>query len=170
MVCSTLDHVPAGATVVVDANVFIYHFTGISRQCRSFLERCESRTVRGLTSAITVAEVTHRLMVIEARRRGLVTGSGLVRKLRERPHIVSKLHVYAEQVELIPLLGIEIVPVGLPTLLDAMTLQRRFGLLTNDALLCATAAEQGLDFVASADTEFARVAGLTMFAPSDVEA
>ena len=35
--CMKLEDLPAGARVFVDANILIYHFSGISLECRAFL-------------------------------------------------------------------------------------------------------------------------------------
>jgi len=40
-----LEDVLDGQRIFIDANILIYHFSGISAECRSFLERCESRQV-----------------------------------------------------------------------------------------------------------------------------
>jgi predicted nucleic acid-binding protein len=37
-----LEELPDGGQIFVDANVLIYHFSGISSECRAFLARCES--------------------------------------------------------------------------------------------------------------------------------
>jgi len=57
---------PAGQTVFIDANIFIYHFTGLSQECSSFLERCERGELWGVTAVHIILEVLHRLMMIEA--------------------------------------------------------------------------------------------------------
>ena len=165
---STLEAVPAGMRVTVDATVFIYHFTATSPSCRNFLARCETGDVRGVTSTVIIAEISHRLMMLEARARGLITGGGVAKKLRERPEIVSQLRTYAEQVEKIPLMGIDISPLDLPTLQRALFYQRQYGLLTNDSLLCATAERHNAMSIASADRDFGRVAELTLYAPADL--
>jgi len=51
----TLDAIEEGAAVFIDANVFIYHFVGASPQCTAFLASCESRELRGATSALVLA-------------------------------------------------------------------------------------------------------------------
>jgi predicted nucleic acid-binding protein len=60
-ICMTLEDLPDGARVFVDANILIYHFSGISSDCRTFLERCEARQVESLTGTHIVLEVAHRV-------------------------------------------------------------------------------------------------------------
>lgn len=167
--CLTLDKVPAGAQIFVDSTIFIYHFTGASADCRKFLERCERGEVKGLTSVLVLAEVTHRLMTIEAVARRLVSAGNVVRKLREKPDVVRKLHVYQQQVECIPLMGIDVLSVDLKTLIRSAESRRTHGLLTNDALIATAARDLGPPHLASADPDFGRVLGLNLFRPSDID-
>ena len=162
-----LDDVAAGQSIFVDSAIFVYHFTAASPQCRRFLERCETLAFEAITSAGVLAEVTHRLMAIEAVSRRLVTPGNVARKLAESPEVVRKLSSYHRCVESIPLMGIRVVGLGLSDLLGAHELRVRHGLLTNDSLVAATALEL-TPSLASADAAFERVAGLTVFAPNDV--
>ena len=61
-----------GQTIFIDANIFIYHFTGLSQECSSFLERCERGDLWGITGVHILLEVLHRLMMIEAVTKKLV--------------------------------------------------------------------------------------------------
>jgi predicted nucleic acid-binding protein len=164
----TLDRVPGGTRVFVDSTVFVYHFTGASAQCRQFLERSERRELRALTSALVVAEVTHRLMMSEALSLGLVTAGNLARKLRERPELVRQLSLYREQVEKIPMMGVDILRVDLGVLLRAAELRSAYGLMTNDSIVAAGALAAGVDQIASADRDFAALAELRLYAPTDL--
>ncbi|MBI3962637.1 MAG: PIN domain-containing protein [Deinococcus sp.] len=163
-----LDQIPSGSTLFVDSSIFIYHFTGASADCRSFLERCERGNVRGVTSVIVLAEVAHRLMMIEALARGLVPPGNLARKLREKPKIVRQLHLYQEQVEQIPLMGFQVLSLELGSLIRSAELRRRYGLLTHDALVATAALEAGLTAIASADQDFERLPDVRLFCPADL--
>jgi predicted nucleic acid-binding protein len=61
----TLDDIEEGAGVFVDANVFVYHFVGASSECTALLRRCETGEVQASTSALVLAKVCQRLMMIE---------------------------------------------------------------------------------------------------------
>ena len=108
----TLAEIDDGAGVFVDANVFIYHFLGASSDCTALLRRCESGELQGSTSALVLAEVCHRLMMIEAVERRLVTPGNVARKLARRPDVVRQLAVHDASVQAIPAMGIEIVGVN----------------------------------------------------------
>lgn len=152
----------------MDATIFVYHFTGVSKNCRAFLERCEQDDLKGITSVTVLAEATHRLMMIEAVSKGLVSPGNVAQKLRRNPKIIRKLQVYQEQIEKIPLMGIQVEPLDLKLILSAMDLRRQYGLMTNDSLIAATALARNIHLLASADPDFAAVEGLVVHRPSDI--
>jgi predicted nucleic acid-binding protein len=165
---STLDEIPAGSHVFVDAMVFVYHFAGASRQCRRLLERCERGEVIGVTSVVVLAEATHRLMMLEAVRSGRVSPGGVARKLREHPEAIRSLHEYRDQVESIATWGIDVVSLDLGGCQRAAEIRARHGLLTNDSLVVAALQERGISVLASGDTDLRRVPGIAVHAPADL--
>jgi predicted nucleic acid-binding protein len=163
-----LDEVPDGTRLFLDSTIFVYHFTGASSACRRLLERCERAEVKGLTSVLVLAEVAHRLMTIEASAARRVPAGNVAKKLREKPDVVKTLHVYHEQVERIPLMGVEVLPVGLKDLLSSHEVRRKHGLLVNDSLVVAAAQIAGVRALASADSDFLALRELDVFAPDDL--
>mgnify|MGYP001578561061 CR=1 FL=1 len=164
----TLDRVPASTRIFLDSTIFIYHATGASVQCRDLLERCEAGDLRGVTSVVVLAEVAHRLMIIEAVAAGVVSGKDVVKKLRARPDLTRRLHVYQEQIERVPLMGVDIVPLELGVLIRSADVRRQYGLLVNDSLVVAAARELGIESLASADADFRRVAEMKLYRPGDL--
>lgn len=164
----TLEEIPSRSRIFIDSTVFIYHFTAVSPACRKLLERCEAGDVRGLTSTAVLAEVAHRLMMSEAVAARLVTPGNLAKRLRARPEIVRELHRYDEQVQRIPLMGVEVVPLDLGTLIRSAEVRRQHGLLVNDSLVVAGVRETNAEGLASADADFGRVKALTVFTPDDL--
>jgi predicted nucleic acid-binding protein len=60
---------PAGASVFLDANTLLYHFTAepnFGAPCTDLVERIERQELTGFTSTHVVSEMAHRLMTIEA--------------------------------------------------------------------------------------------------------
>lgn len=102
------EDLPSGARIFVDANILIYHFSGMSLECQAFFQRCESRQVEAFTGVHIVLEVTHRLMMLEALQNGLITGGQPARKLKEQPEIIKGLHEYNQSVRQIPRLKIRV--------------------------------------------------------------
>jgi uncharacterized protein len=94
-----LEDLPEGARVLVDANILIYHFSGISLECRAFLQRREFRQVEAFTGVHILLEVFHRLMVLEALQKGLIAGGQPARKLKEQPEVIKGLREYNQAVQ-----------------------------------------------------------------------
>jgi predicted nucleic acid-binding protein len=53
-------------------------------------------------------------------------------------------------------------------ILEALNIQREFGLLTNDALLLAVARRLNCSAIATADAAFQSVTGFAIYVPEDV--
>ncbi len=168
MTSSTLERIRSGARIFIDAPIFIYHFTGASTECRDFLQRCEACEVQGVTSTVTLAEVTHRLMMIEAVMKGLVSPGNVVQKLRKRPEVVCELSLYQEQVDKIAQMEIDILPLDLTVLAGSGAIRKSYGLLTNDSLIVSTARELKISAIASADQDFDRLEEIALFCPGDI--
>lgn len=164
----TLDEIPSGQRTIIDANIFIYHFTGNSEQCRRFLRRCEDGDLRAATSALVVAEVAHRLMMLEAVERELVTPGQVANKLRSRPEVVRQLRSFREQAERIPLIGVDVAAFDIELFLRSATLREQYGLLTDDSLIAATALRLDIRSLATADEDFTRIEELDVYRPSDI--
>jgi predicted nucleic acid-binding protein len=169
MAGSTLDDVPGGQRIFIDATVFVYHFTRASEQCRRLLERCERRDLLGVTSVVALAEATHRLMMIEAVADGRIEPGTVARKLAERPDLVRACRRYNLAAPLIAGSGIEVLPLDLGKCLRAADVRIAEGLLTNDSLLVATIRDEGIEAIASADSDFLRVSGLKVYRPTDLQ-
>jgi predicted nucleic acid-binding protein len=163
-----LTELPAGQTVFIDANIFIYHFTGLSQECSSFLERCERGEFWGITAVHILLEVLHRLMIIEAVTKKLVTSGNVARKLRKKPNVVKQLVDYQTQTEAILEMGIEVVGLTSDVLKISYPYRRRDGLLVNDSLTAAVMEAEGISDIATADPDFTRVEELRVYSPLDL--
>ncbi len=155
--------------VVIDANIILYAVQQASQQCKRLLLRYADDDVRGLLPTHILAEVVHRLMIAEARDNGWVKGPNPARQLAAKPDLVKRLFRYEELVQDILTIGFQIEPVREEDFLDAMMMQRRFGLLTDDALSVAITRRLGVKVFASADKALTQVQGLHVYAPDDLE-
>jgi predicted nucleic acid-binding protein len=164
----TFADLATGDSVFVDANTLIHLFQPhpqLGLFCRQLIQRIDNQDLVGLTSSHVVSEVSHRLMTVEANR---VLGwqiAGIGNRLRTNPHEVQKLNLFRRAVEQIAQSRLQILMVAPPTLVAAVVLCQQLGLLTNDAITVALMQAQGLTKVASSDTDFDRVPGITRYAP-----
>jgi predicted nucleic acid-binding protein len=85
--------------------------------------------------------------------------------LRKHRAEIPKLNVYREAVARIGLLGIQVISVTLPMVEAATTASARHELLTGDALIIAVMNANGLTNLASSDSDFDRVPGITRYTP-----
>ncbi|MGI9860453.1 PIN domain-containing protein [Moorella naiadis] len=162
------EELKAGSSIFIDANIFIYHFTGISEECSLLLERCEGEEILGFTTTSILLEVMHRLMMLEALARELVTPGNIAKKLKSKPEIVKQLTAYASQVQKIPEMNINIIPVTQELCYQAVAWQQKYGLMTNDSILLAACRQQDCLHLASNDSAFSQVENLTLLQPMDV--
>lgn len=159
---------PAGATVFLDASVFIYHFEPnalFGPAATAFLERIENQEISGITATHILSEVAHRLMTIEAMQAFGWKSAGIALRLRNHPTQVQTLKRFRQAIQEIPLFGIRILMID-PSWLDvAAAISQQIGLLHNDALVIAVMRAHGLSSLASADPDFDRVPGITRYGP-----
>lgn len=165
-----LDRLPAGQRVYLDATVFIYHFAKASPQCSTLVKRVERAEVLGVTGAHTLAEVTHRLMIIGAVRRGLIRGGNLAAKLRAHRALVRGLSTYQTDVDALLAIGLEVLPLDAAALTASGAIRQTYGLLTNDSLNVALLQQAGVSILATSDRDFAEIPELQVYHPTDVSA
>ena len=167
MPVARLPNLPNGADVFLDANVFIYAFSGHSNECRDLLRRCSTEEVFGFTTLEVINEVTHRLMLVEAVAKGVITknnASALKGKWRD---VIGLTQYWVQTVGIFGL-NILILASDEPRLHRAHTLRSRHGLLTNDSLILAAMDEYGIGYLASRNGDFDHVSGLTVYKPTDI--
>lgn len=165
----TLDQIASGERVFADASIFVYHFAAASPACRRFLERSETGELRTSTSAAALAEAAHRLMMMEAVSLGLVSAGNVAKKLRKKPSAIKELHKYDENVQRIPLMRVDVLPLDLKTFAKASLMRTEYGLMVNDSIMAASAVSADIELFATADRDFERVSELTVAAPGDLQ-
>ncbi len=85
---------PAGASVFLDANTLLYHFTNEPQYglaCTALLERIENNELVGFTATHVISEVAHRMMTIEAAQRIGRPLVGIVRWMTQHSAEVQQL-------------------------------------------------------------------------------
>ena len=164
----TLDEIPSGATVYVDANIFVYKFTRQSDQCRLFLARCRRTDLHGVTGSHVILEVAHRLMMVEAVDRGLISGRNIPSKLKRRPELVASLGDTRRWIEAVADFNITVLVPTWPIIESSPFWQRRYGLLVNDSVSAAMMDEHDITTIATNDRDFERIEGLSVHIPTDL--
>ena len=163
-----LEQLPSGAQVCVDANIFIYHFSSLSAECRAFFARCETRQVKAFTGAHTVLEVAHRLMILEALHKGLISAGQPVKKLKKHPEIIRSLQDYNTSLQQIPRMGVKIRSLTPSIIKESERIRTQYGLLTNDSVLVAVMRKMKLTQIVTYDSDLKHVPDLTLYQPQDI--
>ena len=167
MPAERLQNLPAGTHLFLDANIFIYAFLGHSSQCRDLLGHCATEQVFGITTLDVVNEVTHRMMLAEALGNGVIKRVR-VRVLRGKWREITSLAEYWAQTSAIFALNILVLPSVEARLHRAHSVRARYGLLTNDSLIVAAMEENGIDSLATRDSDFDHISELTIYKPTDI--
>ena len=158
---------PDGAAVFVDANIFALAggVGSIGHQCLEFLDRVRQGRIQGFTATFIVAEVTHRVMVNEAREQLQRSARETVEYLQQNPTFVRSLTRHLTVASDIGKAGVHILPLTVKDLHTSKVYRRDYGLLTNDSLIVAVMRNQKLRHLASHDSGFDRAPGLQVWNP-----
>jgi predicted nucleic acid-binding protein len=164
----SLDDIANGSLCVLDTNVLLYAEQGVSQQAQRLLRRCSIGEVVGILPQTVWQELIHKLVLAEAAMLGKLSGLNLGRKLARKPEIVKELRLYREKALALADLGLGFEPCTKEDLLEAgLRFQEKYGLLTNDSVILATAVRLKADVLASADIAFQMVTELDVAMPSD---
>ncbi|MBW3542452.1 MAG: type II toxin-antitoxin system VapC family toxin [Planctomycetes bacterium] len=158
-----------GASVFHDANPLVYHFSphsGFAAACTHLVDRIERGELAGFTSPHILTEVAHRLMLFEAAAAHGWPHTKVRQRLQRNSGAFQGLTQFRAAVESVLNSQVRVLTIAPSLILTAADISRSVGLLSNDALLVAVMQTQGLTHVASADTDFDRVPGLTRYAPA----
>jgi predicted nucleic acid-binding protein len=164
----TFADIPAGGSLFLDANIFVYYFAPhpvFGPACDQLVQKIGNGTLIGFTSTPVLSELAHRLMTFQA---STLFGwpSKVVNHLKRNPAAVRQLSLFRQAVAKIPQLGVRILTIPEPLVEVATAVSHQTGLLSNDALIVAVMRANGLAHLASHDADFDRVPGLTRYAPA----
>ena len=165
----TFADIPNGGQIFIDANTLVYHATADPNHgpaCKQLMERIARREIEGLTSAHALGDVAHRVMTLEAIAQFGWSARGIGNRLRQHPADVQRLKRFRQAVDEVAQIGIQILAIDGPLVSTAAFLSRQYGLLTGDALIIAVMQQHQLTHIASLDTDFDRVPGITRYAPA----
>ncbi len=166
-----LDDIPTGSLCVIDTNVLLYAEQGVSEQAQRLLRRCSKGELTGILPQTVWQELTHRLMLTEATMKQVISRGNPAAQLAKKPEVVRDLSLYQSKVRTLLDLGLRFERCTQNDLLQsAFALQKRYGLLTNDAVVLAVAIRIGADCLVSSDKGFQPVEEIHVFAPSDLRA
>ncbi len=163
-----LNELKNGETVFIDANIFLYHFTGISKDCKELLRRCETKELFGVTGFTVLAEVCHHLMIAEAIKRRLIRSLRPTAQLQKKPEIIKRLSEYSAQIMNITSWGIRVIYPSEDIFTESQIYRTQFGLLTNDSFIPVYMRLANTDKLITNDRAFTCIPSLHIYFPSDI--
>jgi predicted nucleic acid-binding protein len=131
---------PAQATVFLDTNVFVYHFSNhptLFQACRGLLKRVENGELGGVVTTHQLSDLAHRLMTIEACDVHAWPMKGIAGRLKSHPTAVQSLSRFRHAIDEIPQMGVQVVSTTAALISAAAAISQQTGLLSNDALIVA---------------------------------
>lgn len=158
-----------GDSVFVDANTLVYHFglhPGFGAACNQLLFRIEQQDLLGYTSTHVLSELAHRLMMVEASALPGWSANKIKLRLRQNPAALASLTQFRTAIETVLQSRIIVLSIAPALVASAAVVSQQHGLLSNDALIVAVMQSSGLANLASSDTDFDRVPGITRYAPA----
>ena len=164
----TFADIPAGLSVFIDANVFVYHILShatFGPACHQLLKRVAHQEIVAYTAADVLSDVAHRVMTLEAIATFNWSLKGIASHLKHQPAAIQQLSRFRQAVEEILQIGVRILPIDGTLVQTAAMLSQQHGLLNGDALVVSVMQHHGLVSLASEDADFDRVPGLTCYAP-----
>jgi predicted nucleic acid-binding protein len=163
-----IDNLPDKSSVFIDANIFIYHFAGVSNQCTNILYKVMNRTVDSIVSTIVIAEVIHRRMIAEAIDNGLATTKNVIKKLKNYPDWIKNLTQYSKDIDNILSLPITVGSITKTDIINSTSLRSKYGLLTNDSLNLAFMKRNKITHIITHDSDFDAISDITVLKPTDI--
>ncbi len=163
-----LVQIPKNERVIIDTNILVYANQRSSVQCVKLLQSCAEQEVYGIITTHILAELTHVLMLSEAREIGLITGSNPAKQLSVNPQKIKSLNRYESLIRDLLSIGLQLEALNREDFLTAMSLQRQYGLLTNDALFIAVAIRLRIKSVVSSDLAYKDIRNILLYSPDDL--
>jgi predicted nucleic acid-binding protein len=165
----TFASIPNGSHVFIDANTLVYHASAhphYGPACKQLMERVARGEIEGFTSAHVLGDVAHRVMTLEAIADLGWPAKGIAAQLRKSPNEIQKFSRFRQAIEEIARTGVQTLPIDFALISTGTLLSQQYGLLTGDALIVAVMQQRHLTDVASRDSDFDRVPGITRYAPA----
>lgn len=163
-----LHDIPDGTHCFVDANIICYYIVEtepFSDPCAQFIKRIEQQTIIASTSAVVIAEATHKVMLAEAVQQHGLDHRGLAHRLQRHRDLIVGLSEHKKVALLAHALNMHVEPVTIDILERAADVSGQHRLLTNDSLTIAVMEKLGLSNLVTNDDNFDSIPGLTIWKP-----
>jgi predicted nucleic acid-binding protein len=164
-----LKEYPGKDPIFIDANIFLYHaFDGLPG-ASAFLERVESTGIKAFTSALVLEEVLFKLL-LQAVSADLGSASlPEIKKALENPTCRKKAVIpvkqYAGYLDVLKDCGMGVLDLTDADIRESLMVTEDTGLITADSAHLAVMKKRGISHIATADRDFLRARGITVWTP-----
>lgn len=164
-----LEKIHRGERVYIDANIFHLYLRGpesIKKQCKSFIERIKRGEIVGYTSVLVLDEFIYRMLLKLIEVDYKENPIEVLR--REKFDIVKKYSglIGGFLKKILNITNLKIFPVALEDIIHAFTILSEVGLLPRDAIHLAIMYKNDIKALASMDSDFDVVKGITRYSPT----
>ena len=153
----------------IDTNIFLYTVKSnnkFSNDCRDYISRVKYGELLGFVSPLVISELFYKLIMIEISETKKLGPSKSKIYLKENPGIISKLKKSSKVIEELYMYeGIKILQLGEDISKLSFDLSKEYGLLPNDAIHAATCKYNGIENIATNDSDLERVDFLKVWKP-----
>ena len=154
----SLEEIPEKEEVYVDSNIFIYEATAhplYSNSCSNFFRNMEDGKITGITSALTITETLHKLLIINLCKVGNLKPREALKLIKKRPTILSELkEPYTAVEKILELTNLDIAPLTKEVVDLTRRSMREELLMSNDAAHLATMRLNNIKNIATNDSDF----------------
>lgn len=156
--------------IFIDANIFLHHAFDINPVSVEFLKKVESSAIKAYTSALVIEEVIFKLTIQSAsnflNRTTLEGVKSLLKNSRDREKIFEPVVKYRGYVEILKDFGMVVLDLTDEDMAIAIQKAREYGLIAADAAHIAAMDRKKIKHIASSDSDFRVVAGVSLWSPS----
>ncbi len=164
-----LSIIPAGKKVFIDANIFLYEVFDHPRfgeNAYKILKDVENGTIKGITSTLVLDEVLHKMILIEASDKFHISTKDTVSFLKKNPKEIPLLESSWKDIDRIQEIeNLTVCGISPDVFKSSINVAKANMLLTHDALHIAVMKYESISDIASNDSDFGRIEGITIWKP-----
>jgi len=162
-----LGSLPDESVVFIDSNIFTYFLLGGSKHfgpCRDFLKRVEKGRIAGLINDIVITETWFNYLKYNIVVDNRIPVKEFVQFIKKNPGAISKVDV-SEIADIFSMPNIHLIAPPQTFVLAAIGGSPRPPLLSNDAYHLIAMRYSGIENIATSDTDFEGIKGITVWKP-----
>ncbi len=157
-------------SIFIDANIFLHHAFDINPISIEFLARAEMRNFKISTSSLVLEEVSFKLLMQSASnfldKVSVPKVKTLLQDAKKRQLVLDPVLKYMDYIALLKDSGMIIIELKDSDMMTALQKTGEHGLITADAAHFAVMERKGIRNIATGDTDFKDIKGLTAWSPS----